>query len=236
MADHIVWDWNGTLFHDLDALLVANNEICRSYGLAALDSDTYRQKFTRPVWRMYERMLGRRLRPGEWQVLDEQFQHHYHRLSATCGLTDGALDCLVAWAATGRTQSLLSMWDHGRLVVRASELGIAPYLHPIDGTRVSGAGGGHKAPHLLAHIRKLPVPPHRIVVIGDTLDDARAAHRAGAHAVLYTQGQTTPTHLEQAGVPLANTLSEALHHATHIPTPTYRSPVAATTDRKSLLP
>ena len=34
---HIVWDWNGTLFDDRDAILDATNEIFRSYGLPPME-------------------------------------------------------------------------------------------------------------------------------------------------------------------------------------------------------
>ena len=34
---HIVWDWNGTLFDDRDAILDATNEVFRSYGLPPME-------------------------------------------------------------------------------------------------------------------------------------------------------------------------------------------------------
>jgi phosphoglycolate phosphatase-like HAD superfamily hydrolase len=211
MAEHIVWDWNGTLFHDIDALVEANNAICRFYGLPALDLDSYRDKFTRPVWVMYERMLGRPLAHGEWEALDERFHRHYHRLMATCGLADGALPCLAGWAGAGLSQSLLSMWGHDRLVEKVREFGIAGYFSRIDGTR--GSGGGHKAEHLAAHIGRLNVTTDRVVVIGDSVDDAHAARHVGAHAVLVTGGQAKFSDLKAAGVPVVGSLADAVERA-----------------------
>jgi phosphoglycolate phosphatase-like HAD superfamily hydrolase len=67
---HIVWDWNGTLFDDRDAILDATNEVFRSYGLPPMELDHYRSVYSRPIWASYERILGRALEEGEWERLD----------------------------------------------------------------------------------------------------------------------------------------------------------------------
>jgi len=55
----------------------------------------------------------------------------------------------------------------------------------------------------------------RVVVIGDALDDAAAAAHVGAYAVRNRRfGQ--PRHLETAGVPVADTLAEAVELAERI--------------------
>ena len=54
------------------------------------------------------------------------------------------------------------------------------------------------------------------MVIGDALDDAAAAAHVGAYAVLYTGGSHSRTSLESAGVPVADTLAEAVEHAERI--------------------
>src|SRR3954447_10017639 len=107
---HIIWDWNGTLFHDIDAVVGATNEVFRPYGLGPYDHDGFREMYTRPIWVAYERLLGRRLEDGEWERLDLAFHEHYHRLMLRCRLAEDALASLRAWERAGRTQSLLSMW------------------------------------------------------------------------------------------------------------------------------
>ncbi|GAA3830192.1 HAD-IA family hydrolase [Sphaerisporangium flaviroseum] len=209
---HIIWDWNGTLFHDIDAVVGATNEVFKPYGVAAFDNDGFRAAYTRPIWVAYERILGRPLREGEWERLDQAFHDHYHRLMLSCALAEDALHCLRTWAGSGRTQSLLSMWAHDRLVHKADELGIAEYFVRIDGLS-EGAPGGAKAEHMVAHIESLPVDASDILVIGDSVDDAHAAQHVGASAVLYTGGMTSRADLSASGVPLVDTLSEAFTHA-----------------------
>ncbi|GAA1263752.1 HAD-IA family hydrolase [Sphaerisporangium rubeum] len=209
---HIIWDWNGTLFHDIDAVVGATNEVFRPYGVAAFDADGFRAAYTRPIWVAYERILGRALEEGEWERLDQAFHDHYHRLMISCALAEDALHCLSTWSERGRTQSLLSMWAHERLVVKAAELGIERYFSRIDGLS-NGAPGGGKAEHMVAHIESLAVNPAEVLVIGDSLDDAHAAQHVGAKAVLYTGGMTSRADLSASGLPVVETLSEAFDHA-----------------------
>ncbi len=206
---HIVWDWNGTLFHDIHAVVDATNEVFRPYGLDPLDADGFRAVYTRPIWVAYERLLGRPLRDGEWEELDRTFHEHYHRLMDGCGLTDGALDVLEGWADSGRSQSLLSMWMHDRLTAKAGELGIDHHFVRIDGLR-GGTPGGHKAEHMAAHVAAIGVDPRHVVVIGDSVDDAHAARHVGAQAILYTGGMTRRADLEASGFPVVDSLTEAI--------------------------
>ncbi|MFC4586442.1 HAD family hydrolase [Sphaerisporangium corydalis] len=210
---HIIWDWNGTLFHDIDAVVGATNEVFKPYGVAAFDNDGFRAAYTRPIWVAYERILGRTLREGEWEVLDQSFHDHYHRLMLSCALAEEAVDCLRTWAESGRTQSLLSMWAHERLVLKAAELGIAEYFARIDGLSDGGAPGGGKAEHMVAHIESLDVRPSEILVIGDSIDDAHAAQHVGAQPVLYAGGMTSHADLAASGFPVVDSLSKAFDFA-----------------------
>ncbi|WP_067180948.1 HAD family hydrolase [Microtetraspora niveoalba] len=205
---HIVWDWNGTLFHDIDAVVGATNEVFRPYGIGPYDPDGFRAVYTRPIWVAYERMLGRSLHDGEWERLDEGFHDHYHRLMLACGLAGDALASLREWEAAGRTQSLLSMWHHERLVTKIDEMGITRHFNRVDGLR--GGSGGHKAEHMAAHILALGLDPGKVVVIGDSVDDAHAAQHVGARAILYTGGMSSRAELESVGVPVVDALANAL--------------------------
>ncbi|MFC4531635.1 HAD family hydrolase [Sphaerisporangium dianthi] len=209
---HIIWDWNGTLFHDIDAVVGATNAVFKPYGLPDMDAEGFRAAYTRPIWVAYERILGRPLHEGEWERLDQAFHDNYHDLMEACALAADALDCLHEWAESGRTQSLLSMWAHDRLVRKAADLGIDRYFARIDGLS-NGAPGGSKAEHMVAHIESLDVKPSHILVIGDSLDDAHAAQHVGASAVLYTGGMTRRTDLAASGFPVVDTLSEAFTFA-----------------------
>ncbi|MGY0018118.1 HAD family hydrolase [Streptomyces sp. cg35] len=212
---HIVWDWNGTLFHDNDAIIRATNAAFEEIGLAPITLEKYRALYCVPVPKFYERLMGRLPTDAEWAVMDEAFHRHYLRHSVACGLAEGAELLLAGWQDAGRSQSILSMYGHEELVPLVRQLGITERFVRVDGR--TGPSGGSKAEHMVRHLGALRgVAPERTVVIGDAADDAVAALGAGARAVLYTGGSHSRASLEGVGVPVVDTLAEAVGEAERI--------------------
>lgn len=209
---HIVWDWNGTLLHDIDAVIAATNAAFGELGLPLITLERYREMYCVPVPRFYERLLGRMPSVSEWEVMDETFHRHYWELAAGAGLADGAAELLESRRAAGRTQSLCSLAPHDRLLPLVRDHGIDRHFLRVDGA--VGPTGVGKAAQMVRHLRALEgVEPGRTVVIGDAVDDALAAAHAGARAVLFTGGSHSRTSLEEAGVPVVDTLREAVETA-----------------------
>ncbi|MBE8469358.1 HAD family hydrolase [Streptomyces justiciae] len=212
---HIVWDWNGTLFHDNDAIIGATNAAFAELGLAPITMEQYRALYCVPVPKFYERLMGRLPTEAEWLVMDETFHRYYTEHRVGCGLTAGATELLVGWRSAGRSQSILSMYGHDELVPLVRGFGIEAHFVRVDG-RV-GPSGGSKAEHMERHVAALAgVDPARTVVIGDAADDAVAALHVGARAVLYTGGSHGRASLEEVGVPVVDTLAEAVAVAERI--------------------
>ncbi|MFH8977785.1 HAD family hydrolase [Streptomyces sp. NPDC017890] len=211
---HIVWDWNGTLFHDNDAIIGATNAAFAELGLASITLEQYRALYCVPVPKFYERLMGRLPTDAEWQVMDATFQRHYTEHRVRCGLAEGVAELLAGWRSAGRSQSILSMYGHDELVPLVKGFGIEAHFIRVDGR--TGPSGGSKAEHMVRHLAELAgagVEPARTVVIGDAADDAVAARHVGAGAVLYTGGSHSRASLEGAGVPVVDTLGEAVAEA-----------------------
>lgn len=209
---HIVWDWNGTLFHDNEAIIGATNAAFAELGIEPLTLERYRELYCVPVPKFYERLIGRLPTDEEWEAMDEVFHRHYAEHRGACELTEGVRELLGGWRAAGRSQSILSMYVHEELVPLVRGFGIASHFMRVDGR--TGPSGGSKSEHMVRHLRRLMgVEPGRTVVIGDAADDAVAAGRVGALAVLYTGGSHSRASLEGVGVPVVDTLEEAVAEA-----------------------
>ncbi|MFI6880049.1 HAD family hydrolase [Streptomyces sp. NPDC050400] len=212
---HIVWDWNGTLFHDTHAVISATNAAFAELGLAPITLEKYRALYCVPVPKFYERLMGRLPTETEWLLMDETFHRHYTRHAPDCGLAEGVEPLLAGWQAAGRSQSILSMYGHEELVPLVRRFGIAERFVRVDGR--TGPSGGSKAEHMVRHLGTLDgVAPGRTVVIGDAADDAVAALHAGARAVLYTGGSHGRSSLEGVGVPVVDSLADAVRVAEEI--------------------
>jgi phosphoglycolate phosphatase-like HAD superfamily hydrolase len=209
---HIVWDWNGTLFHDLDAIIGATNAAFAELGLTPITLERYRELYCVPVPKFYERLMGRLPTDAEWEVMDETFHRYYTEHRVRCGLADGVTELLTGWRSAGHSQSILSMYGHEELVPLVRGFGIETHFIRVDGR--TGPSGGSKAGHMVRHLGALAgVDPARTVVIGDAADDALAAQHVGARAVLYTGGSHSRASLEAVGVPVVDTLAEAVAEA-----------------------
>ncbi|MFI8194568.1 HAD family hydrolase [Streptomyces sp. NPDC085946] len=209
---HIVWDWNGTLFHDIDAIIGATNAAFGELGLEPLTLEQYRELYCVPVPKFYERLMGRLPTGAEWELMDGVFHRYYAEHRVTCGLTEGAAELLAGWRSAGRSQSILSMYVHEELVPLVRGFGIEAHFVRVDGR--TGPSGGSKAEHMVRHLKALTgVDPERTVVIGDAADDALAALHVGARAVLYTGGSHSRASLEGVGAPVVDTLEEAVAEA-----------------------
>ncbi|MFE6778873.1 HAD family hydrolase [Streptomyces sp. NPDC057702] len=209
---HIIWDWNGTLFHDIDAVIAATNAAFVEIGLAPITLERYRDLYCVPIPRFYERLMGRLPTQGEWTRMDVAFQRHYAERRAACQLTAGAEALLERWQTAGRTQSLLSLYEHDHLVPLVRGFGIESRFVRVQGR--TGPSGGGKTEDMVRHLAELDgVRAARTVVIGDAVDDALAARHAGAQAVLYSGGSHSRASLAEVGVPIADTLAEAIELA-----------------------
>lgn len=237
---HVVWDWNGTLLADNVAVMASVNRVirdfyppasgvecacltcgtpstpsydgdavCAGFGREPITLDHWRSVFSRPLLECYERLLGQPLDAAAWARVNTVYHDHYRGLLPLCRLADGAPEHLRAWGERGRTQSLLSMWYHDELVVLVDEFGLTELFTRIDGLREE-AQGGSKAAHLATHLTALELDPADVVLIGDVVDDAEAAAHVGASCVLVTTGVMSRTKLESTGVPVADSITEAL--------------------------
>ncbi|MFJ4923899.1 HAD family hydrolase [Streptomyces sp. NPDC088725] len=209
---HLVWDWNGTLLDDILAVVEATNVAFEEIGVEPITLDRYRELYCVPVPLFYERLIGRKPTAAEWLVMDETFHRHYAERRVACGLTEGVEQLLSQWKLAGRSQSLLSMFGHEELVPVVRGYGIESHFVRVDGR--TGPSGGSKALHMERHLAALAgagaISPAHTVVIGDAVDDAVAAKHVGARAVLYTGGSHSRASLEAAGVPVVDSLADAV--------------------------
>ncbi|HEU4347540.1 MAG TPA: HAD hydrolase-like protein [Actinoplanes sp.] len=206
---HLVWDWNGTLLDDLSLVVTSTNEAFASVGGRSVDSDEHRRVFRRPVAEFYAEILQRAVDQEEFERLDRIFHDAYRLGLTTISLAADAKTAIKSWPGT---QSLLSMWFHDELVPALDTYGLTGVFTRVDGLRTQ-IGGDLKAGHLARHLEEVAVRGEQAVLIGDSLDDAAAAESVGAAAVLYTGGFTHPARLRASGLPVADTLMDAVELA-----------------------
>ncbi|MFB7672678.1 HAD family hydrolase [Kitasatospora purpeofusca] len=204
----IVWDWNGTVRDDVADHLAALNATIPDLGGGPVNLETYRAEHRVPIRAFYDQLLGREITDEEWRRGDAAFLAVLDERPVR--LREGVRQLMLRLRAGGHGQSLLSLAPHERLVREVHKTGIGGLLERIDGR--TGPSVSTKGPALAAHLEALgpDTDPASVVVIGDSLDDAAAALELGAYPVLHTGGLHSAARLATAGVPLVDTLEEAV--------------------------
>lgn len=209
--EHIVWDWNGTLLADSDALIRATTDAFAQVGLSPVTPTRYRRHHQRPISAFYEGLAGRGLSPAEHEELIKHYLNSYTRRLRRARLEVGAIQALATWQARGGRQSLLSMHPHGSLQRLVQRHRVADFFTLVDGS--TGAATDRKAPLLRRHLSRLGIHPDDVTMVGDTVDDANAAAEAGVRCVLFHSGDAavhSRSDLELCSVPVVDRLTDAL--------------------------
>ena len=103
------------------------------------------------------------------------------------------------------------MWWEEDLVACVTRRGLFERMSLVQGNRDDA--GGEKAAHLRSHLEFLALESGLVVMIGDSLDDAAAAAHIGTRCVLYDGGSHHREELEGTGVPVADSLVDAVRVA-----------------------
>ncbi|WP_232794843.1 HAD family hydrolase [Kitasatospora sp. NRRL B-11411] len=204
----VVWDWNGTLRDDVKDHLDALNATLPDLGISPITLERYRAEHRTPIRAFYDALLDRVLDDQQWHDADAAFQRELAQHPVR--LQPGARDLMLGLRARGIRQSLLSLSLHDRLLTEVRAVGITGLLDRVDGRHEPVVGS--KAPAMARHLAALgpATDPARTLVIGDTVDDALAALSVGAVPVLHTRGLHSPERLATAGVPVADSLKDAV--------------------------
>jgi phosphoglycolate phosphatase-like HAD superfamily hydrolase len=208
---HIAWDWNGTLFGDGQALIDSTIDAFIAAGMPQVSRELYQLHHSQPIPLFYNKLAGRTLTAAEQQLLAQLFKEAYLKRKEDIALTRGAVEALTLWKEAGRQQSLLSMYPHDELIRLVDKEGIAGFFARIDG--LVDAERDRKAPHLRFHLDQLRLSPDRVLVIGDSADDALAARECGVACLLYHAGEHALHALEHFAdlqVPVVTGLRQAV--------------------------
>ncbi|HEX4221874.1 MAG TPA: HAD hydrolase-like protein [Pseudonocardiaceae bacterium] len=207
-ALHVIWDWNGTVLNDFDVAFRSTNKAFREVGLPEIDADTYRARLRQPIQDFYAAILGRELPADQCAAIEKAFDGYYADEELSTSLAAELPGLFQKWLDAGHTQSLLSLYRHDALRPEVERRGLSSYFALVQGTTPPYPLG--KSAHLADHLAKLDIAPTNAVLIGDLVDDAKAARAAGARIVLYSGGFGCRDNLVATGAPVADSLVEAL--------------------------
>ncbi|MGV8848617.1 MAG: HAD family hydrolase [Propionibacteriaceae bacterium] len=207
MLTHVVWDWNGTLFDDVDCCVDVANQMLGEFGLPQLEGRAgYHAKFRFPIVDYYRDLGFDTSSTGNFHAAAVRYIELYTAASSSCGLHDGALATLTALRTAGVRQVLISASQRDNLAAQLAPFGLGGLLDGVHGIDDIYAASKQNIAH--AWLESEGLSPDSVLFVGDSEHDAEIARALGARCVLYSGGHHSRTHLESLGAPVIDDLRE----------------------------
>ncbi len=203
---HVIWDFNGTVLSDMQAGIVAVNEMLAARGLPVIaDLESYRRVFRFPI-EQYYRDLGFDFSKEDYKtLLAPLWVSLYNKYSKESPLFDGVRELTAALRAAGVHQSILSASEKGMMEAQLRERDALLWFDEVWGNDSIHAYGKNA---LAAAWRKAHGEA-RAVLLGDTTHDFEVAREMGADCILIAAGHHDAARLLACGVPVVADLYEA---------------------------
>lgn len=190
---HIIWDFNGTIFDDVDAGIASVNKMLSDRGLPVIsDKEEYRRIFKFPIISYYKD-LGFDFEKEPYEVLAPIWVELYNKNSEDSALQRDALNALGYFKNLELGQVLLSATERKMLLGQIEKLGIAEYFDEVLGLDDIHAYSKKD----LALEWRAANPEARPLVIGDTEHDADVAKAIGADCILLCNGHQSRETLQK---------------------------------------
>lgn len=202
---HIIWDWNGTIFNDVDLCVELINQLLEERGIQTLSNDDYKRVFTIPV-KNYYAAIGFDFEKEPFEIVGKKWMDEYERRKFECGLYEGIFETLHKIKLSGIGQSILSAYSQHTLDEMVAHYGLTHFFtHVVGLDNIYAASKLHLGKEL---IKKLGNGKGETLLIGDTEHDYEVATEIGADCVLIANGHQSKEKLEKLDAVVTDDLSK----------------------------
>ena len=204
----VVWDFNGTMFDDVNAGIVSTNKMLKERGIPTIPSvEYYKEVFDFPI-KEYYRVLGFDFEREPYEVLAPIWVDLYNENAESAGLCPGVAETMERIHEMGIRQVIISACEINMLEHYLAKLGVRKYLDDVVGLDNIHAGGKLG----LARDWKAKNGDERLIMIGDTEHDSETAACLMADCVLYAGGHHSRARLERHGHPVIDDIRELIKY------------------------
>lgn len=204
----IVWDWNGTLFDDLELCFECINVLLDKYQVPVLQTiDEYKEVFRFPIQDYYKK-AGFDFSKTPYSQLAAEYMDYYQVRSMRCPLQKDAVKALKTVKKRGMKQIVLSASQIDYLLDQIHLFDIETQLDSIWGIRNIYA----RSKAELAREMKEQYKEDALWFVGDSVHDYEVASQVHCPCVLVTTGHESEQRLRKTGVPVFGSLLESVDY------------------------
>lgn len=201
----IVWDWNGTLFDDLEVCINVMNKVLKDRDLPLLDINRYREIFGFPV-KHYYNQLGFDFVKEPFEKISTEFIIEYQKESLSAKLNGNCISVLEHIRNEGIKQVILSASQLENLEEQVRHFEIIDYFDRLLGLEHCHATS--KADIGKRWLGESGFDKKEVLLVGDTLHDYETACKIGCDCILLSSGHQSKERVSCLGVPVIESLME----------------------------
>lgn len=187
----IFFDWNCTLFDDIDALHSCTNRLLEQEGHTPLALEKFRAHYNIPFRQFYQNMGFDESQIDKMMNLENSaFHDHYEPLANLAGLRAGALEILYH-AHTQKIESLiLSNHIESAIHAQLQRLSIEHLIAKVlaYANRATQFADMSKGERLRRYIAQRDGAPGAMMIVGDTIEEIQIGRQHGLISVAITGG------------------------------------------------
>lgn len=192
----VFWDWNGTLFDDVDASLRAVNAMLEKRGLEPLSLRRFRSAVDTPIIKFYREFFD--VEKEGFTPLSREYHALYEDFASRSPLAEGAQEALEELYLGGVRQIIASSSHTAQIEKLMTRFGIREYFDAVLGADDYFAAD--KLTRILDYMKDNSINPASTVFVGDTPHDAETASAAGSPCILALWGSKNHEELSGLGM------------------------------------
>ena len=200
MIKLVVFDWNGVLIADTQAVVDIDNHLLEMYGRKPITVRQYREIFTMPVKDFFYALgFSEKEMEKESENIQRQFHELYEARIAKIRTRSGARHLLEFLKERNIASIILSNHTKEGLETQLKRLRIDQYFsRVITNDMHTTMQRKNKADKLADIVKNSPYAGSEILVIGDSPEETEAGKRAGIKTVAITGGYYSVRRLKKA--------------------------------------
>lgn len=189
---HIIWDWNGTIFNDVDLCISVVNNLLKKYSLPLLTRQRYLEIFTFPVEDYYT-TAGFDLTTLSFQSLGREWMDEYETRKFEASVFPDVIDKIKSIHKAGVGQSILTAYSHEDLISLLNHFSISKYF--TDTAGLDHIYATSKIDIGKELLNRIGFNGKSVLLIGDTLHDKEVAKELGIDCLLISRGHQSKERL-----------------------------------------
>ena len=210
MTKHLLWDWNGTLYDDVEICIRIMNAMLSERNLPTMISvNDYHDVFRFPVIEYY-RNLGFDFQKESFEELAKLYIDSYYKESRDACLRMGTVQTLESLKQSGIDQLILSASETHMLYAQVDHLRISSYFSAILGENDIYAFG--KAGIADRWMNSGQINTGEVIIVGDTVHDYEVSRKIGCRCILVSGGHQKESSLRDTGCPVISSPAQVLSY------------------------